>query len=38
MNLWKEDHNKLKTILEKSGWRCVKNITSGLERDWHRQY
>ena len=36
MSLWKKDHNKLKTILEKLGWKCVKNTASGLE-EWYSQ-
>lgn len=36
MNLWKNDYNKLKFALEKLGWECIRDETSGLER-WYSQ-
>jgi len=31
MSLWKNEHDKLKAMLEKLGWKCVKDVASGLE-------
>lgn len=36
MSLWKKEYERVKAILQKLGWRCVKDDVSGLE-NWYSQ-
>jgi hypothetical protein len=36
MNPWISDYNKLKFVLEKMGWKNIKNEATGLE-EWYSQ-
>jgi len=36
MSYWKREYNDLRIVLEKLGWRCIKNEDSGLD-EWYSQ-